>query len=249
MTIHPYSQTYILREKVWNNLLSFERRKELSKREPYITIPSMIQWSIDDVEIWNEVVFEEVENGVLKSCIWLKNFVQITKYTWQVITIFDNHNHALYFWFDALKRWILQPWFELIHIDEHSDLWENVYELDIDKGLENEEYLWDFTNKKCNVGNYIQPALKNGLVHTMIRIENEFQLDEYMNYAPRRNTLLNIDLDIFSPELGYIPEEKKMKCIKNLMKHVTFVTIATSPYFIEQWIALKKLQDILNEEI
>jgi hypothetical protein len=40
-----------------------------------------------------------------------------------------------------------------------------------------------------------------------------------------------------------------MKCIKNLMKHVTFVTIATSPYFIDQWIALKKLHDILRDEI
>jgi hypothetical protein len=68
----------------------------------------------------------------------------------------------------------------------------------------------------------------------MIRIENEFQIDEYANYIPPRNAVLNIDLDIFSPELEYIPRSKKMKCIKNLMKYVTFVTIATSPYFIDQ---------------
>jgi hypothetical protein len=68
----------------------------------------------------------------------------------------------------------------------------------------------------------------------MIRIENEFQIDEYTRYIPSGNAILNIDLDIFSPELEYIPESKKMKCIKNLMKHVTFVTIATSPYFIDQ---------------
>lgn len=68
----------------------------------------------------------------------------------------------------------------------------------------------------------------------MIRIENEFQIDEYMNYIPSENSVLNIDIDIFAPELDHIPEEKKMQIIKNLLKRVKYVTIATSPYFIDQ---------------
>lgn len=148
--------------------------------------------------------------------------------------IFDNHNHALYFWIDAARRRIIQPGFELIHIDEHSDLWENENNLDLGKALKDEDYTWKFTNFCCNVGNYIQPALRSGLVGKMIRIENEAEIEEYMDYSPSRNTVLNLDLDIFAPELDFIREEKKIQLIRNLLQKVDYVTIATSPYFIDQ---------------
>jgi hypothetical protein len=68
----------------------------------------------------------------------------------------------------------------------------------------------------------------------MIRIENEYQIDTYMDYIPSENSILNLDLDIFASELDHIPSEKKVKIIKNLLKRVKYVTIATSPFFIEQ---------------
>lgn len=66
----------------------------------------------------------------------------------------------------------------------------------------------------------------------MIRMENEFQIDENMDYSPSENSVLNLDLDIFN--LDYIDEKKIKKCIKNLLKKVKYATICTSPYFIEQ---------------
>ncbi len=68
----------------------------------------------------------------------------------------------------------------------------------------------------------------------MIRIENEAEIDAYMNYSPSENTVLNLDLDIFAPELDFIPEEKKIRLIRNLLQKADYVTIATSPYFIDQ---------------
>ena len=68
----------------------------------------------------------------------------------------------------------------------------------------------------------------------MIRIENEYQIDTYMDYTPAENSVLNLDIDIFAPELDHIDEEKKVLLIKNLLKKVKYVTIATSPYFIDQ---------------
>lgn len=79
----------------------------------------------------------------------------------------------------------------------------------------------------------------------MIRIENEYQIDAYTQYSVPKNALLNIDLDIFAPELDYISEEKKVTCIQNLLKQAKLVTIATSPYFIEQWTAIEKLKKLL----
>ncbi len=55
-----------------------------------------------------------------------------------------------------------------------------------------------------------------------------------MDYIPSENSILNLDLDIFASELDHIPSEKKVKIIKNLLKRVKYVTIATSPFFIEQ---------------
>jgi hypothetical protein len=68
----------------------------------------------------------------------------------------------------------------------------------------------------------------------MIRIENEYQIDAYMNHVPSMNSVLNLDLDIFATELDHIPEEKKIRLISNLLGKVKYVTIATSPFFIDQ---------------
>lgn len=82
----------------------------------------------------------------------------------------------------------------------------------------------------------------------MIRIENEAQIDSNMDTIPSKNTLLNLDLDIFAPELDFIPETKKIRIIQNLLRHVEYVTIATSPFFIDQWTALEKLGKIFQHE-
>jgi hypothetical protein len=79
----------------------------------------------------------------------------------------------------------------------------------------------------------------------MIRIENEYQIDQYMDYIPSENSILNLDLDIFAPELGHISEEKKIRIIQNMIKKVKYVTIATSPFFIDQRLAIDKLYKIL----
>ncbi len=285
-----YSNISTLTEKLGNNAFAWDRRYEKYRKSPTLTIPSLINGSIADVQIGDEIVFEEMADEKLISCVWLRNFVKLKRWksvpmgawgedtVWTMmknsemisrastewvclptnsfgtfwtksteenwICIFDNHNHALYFWIDAVRRWVIEKGFELIHIDEHSDLWDNEHDLDLERAISDEAYSWDFTNLSCNVGNYIQPALRAGLVGNMIRIENEYQIDAYMDYVPRKNTVLNIDLDIFAPELDHIDEWKKVKLIQNLLKKCTFVTIATSPYFIDQWVAIEKLNEL-----
>ena len=268
-----YPQKYTLTERLGNNAFAWQEREVVYGHSPTLTIPPLIDGTLDDVTIWDDVVFEEVEDWVLRSCTGLRNFVRLRHCDegsnpvnqkgipnivsgslrtsrWHIpveIVIFDNHNHALYFWCDAVRRWIIESGFELIHIDEHSDLWNNTHTLDLTKSIQDEQYAWDFTNLSCNVGNYIVPALESGLVGSMIRIENEYQIDQYMDYSPSENSVLNLDLDIFAPELDHIPEEKKIQIIKNLLGKVKYVTIATSPYFIEQWVAIEKLHQILRK--
>ena len=80
----------------------------------------------------------------------------------------------------------------------------------------------------------------------MIRIENEHQIDTYMDYMPPDNSVLNLDINIFAPELDHIREEKKIRIIQNLLKKVKYVTIATSPFFIDQWTAMEKIHNIMK---
>lgn len=241
----PYANSYILGGKFGNNTFSYAHREN-----KYLTIPSIIEWTLEDIAIGDVIVFEEREDGKLKSCKWLKNFIrlQISHYRdLPEIIIFDNHNHALYFWLEALRKWVLEKGFELIHIDEHSDLWKNEHSLDPKKAIQEESYAWEFTNFSCNVGNYIEPAINAGIIGKMIRIENEFELDKHMAYTPPKNSVLNLDMDFFAPEMNFIDESKKLECIRNLIHQVRYITIATSPFFIDQKLAIQKLKDIFSK--
>lgn len=239
----PYTKPTILTEKSWNNAFAWEKRTEKYNHSPILHIPPCITGDLSRVQIGDEIAFEEIEDDILKSFKGLKNFVYLSDKT----IVFDNHNHALYFWIEAIRKWMILPGFELIHIDEHSDLWENNNGLDLTKAIEDPDYACDFVNLCCNVGNYILPAIDSGLINNILRIENEYQIDAYLDYSPWENSVLNLDLDIFAPELDHIPENKKLQIIRNLIPKVKYVTIATSPYFIDQWKALQILQEIFQK--
>ena len=245
-----YSTPNILSWKNGNNALSWDQRKEISWKEPTLFIPQRRYWTVDDISIGENIVFEECIDGKIVSCRGLDTFIEFDyhhEYGTTRCIVFDNHNHALYFWLEAVRAGLVQPGFELIHIDEHSDLWENPHSLDLSLAIESPAYAYEFTNSLCNVGNYIVPAQRSGLVGSLIRIENEYQFEQYETYTPQENSILNLYLDIFSEELDFIPEYIKVSVTKRLLKRNKYATIATSPYFIDQWLALQKLRKILHE--
>ena len=46
--------------------------------------------------------------------------------------------------------------------------------------------------------------------------------------------VLDIDLDIFDPIMDYIPEELKLTCLRSWIGKARFITMATSPFFMDQ---------------
>jgi hypothetical protein len=112
-----YSKESTLTYPSGNNAFSYKIREKKS-----LHIPSLINGNFDDITIGEKVVFSDIdESGILQECIGLKHFI---KTSWKNIPviIFDNHNHAFYFWYEARKNGIIQNNATLIHIDEHSDL-------------------------------------------------------------------------------------------------------------------------------
>lgn len=131
----------------------------------------------------------------------------------------------------------------------HSDLWSNVHELDLSRSAE-VGYVEDFVNFKTEVGNYIEPALRSGLVREMVKIEGEIELENALaflaspGYDPNVPTVLNLDLDFFAPDLDYVPFELKKRAILAFAKDARLITVATSPCFIDQDLALRRFFEV-----
>src|SRR3712207_4392901 len=61
-----------------------------------------------------------------------------------------------------------------------------------------------------------------------------------------KSYLLDLDLDFFSDDMDYINFDDRMECVIDYVEHADFITIATSPYFIDQKKALEVLKMIFT---
>ena len=214
-------------ENIWNNQFCFNQVEN-----PKIWVADMIEWVAKDLEIWENTVFREMKNWNISEYKWLKNFIHI-KNSNQSIYIFDNHNHALNYRIEEYKLWNISLWFNLIHIDQHTDMNSSEFELD----LENPNF------DVYNVWNFIKPAIKSWLIRNVEQINTEYKL---LNYETEKNDLiLDIDLDFRAPEMSIEKYPETIKKAKNLISKSRVVTIATSPYFLNQRFAIKICDELV----
>ena len=219
-----------------NNVFSYEERENKK-----IFVPKLIEGNLEDVQIGENIVFNEIDEGNEIKAIGLKNLVEY-KLRDKIIYIFDNHNHAFYFWMKSLKNNDFNKGCKLVHVDQHKDMREpNHYDINIDSI----EDVFNYTNNVLNVGNFIQPALKKEIFSQVIIIDSSYGFDVKVD----GEYVLDIDLDIFSKDMDYIPYDFRLNKIKSLIKDAKVITIATSPYFIEQDYAIKVLKELFNCDI
>jgi hypothetical protein len=76
----------------------------------------------------------------------------------------------------------------------------------------------------------------------MLRSEND--LINFNSNNVKENIILNLDLDFFEPNLDYIDYNLKKKVILNIAKKAKVITVATSPFFIDQEVAIKVFKDL-----
>ncbi len=235
-----YSKEHILTERCWNNAFWWEIRNWRT-----IRIAPIKYWNLNDIVIWDDIVFEEVdEKWFIISKTWLKEFIKF-EYHWVPCVIFDNHNHSFYFWFEWIKTMQIKAPCLLIHIDEHSDMAKPVNTSKINLASNLEE-VYNYTNTELNVWNFILPAIDIWLVEECKIINSEYSLDEINSYKWDWY-ILDLDLDFFSDNMEYINEEKKISTIRNLAKNASLITIATSPYFISQEKAISICKKIFSK--
>jgi UPF0489 domain len=194
------------------------------------------------IQIGSEIAFSASEYEKRIDGYGLEYFVEGYIFGNTLIegAIFDNHNHALYYWCKYLLNQGISlansPKIPVVHIDMHSDLWTNNSSFNV-TCLQGETqsiltYVADFVNMSCNVGNYIDPAIRAGIIGDVIRIEGEYDLQEKGGRVLESPFFLNIDLDFFAEDLDDVDFTLKKRVIHHYLQQKPFVTVATSPFFI-----------------
>ena len=224
---------FFINEAVGNNSFSYIERKN---RQIYV--PSLIEGSLKDVKTGETIAFSEVDEDIEINAKGLKNFVKF-KHRECDVYVFDNHNHAFYFWTKALKEGKINKGLKLVHIDQHKDM--RVPDSYI-TGIDDLKQVFNYVNNVLNVGNFIKPALDIGLFKAVFIMDSTSSLSEKIE----EEIVLDIDLDIFSRDMDYINYDVKLKVIKSLIKKAKLITIATSPFFINQDEAIRVLKDIFE---
>jgi len=136
----------------------------------------------------------------------------------------------------------------LYHIDEHSDMRKPKTYLSKEDS-KNLQKVFEYTNFTLNVGNYILPALETGLTKNVVQIRSAQNLLDYdFQNMEENDIILNLDLDFFEPALDYIDYDLKKKVILDIASKAKIITVATSPFFINQTLALSVFQDLFNYE-
>ena len=123
----------------------------------------------------------------------LKKFLLIEKSDFHPISVFDNHNHSITFRYDILYSKKIND-VNLIHIDQHSDNRENKNHLELNRKENELEKVFNFCNQKCNVGNFIPPALESRIISNQVQIRSTTALQD-LQINKNQNFILDIDLD------------------------------------------------------
>lgn len=236
--MQTYYNGFWVDQPLGNNAFSYDQRKN---RKIYVAPLS----SGDPAALaaGEEIAFSEVDEGQEINRRGLKQFIYLQK-AGKDIFIFDNHNHAFCFWMAGLKAGKLKKGGVLVHVDQHSDMREPArYFLWNGREAINLKKVFDYTNFHLNVGNFIRPALESGIFSTVEIIDSSAAFEREFS----RGIVLDIDADIFSTEMGYIDYDYKIARIRRYIAAAGFITIASSPYFIEQERAIGVIRELLEE--
>lgn len=238
-----YSEPFWITGKRGNNELSFEERKRALDADPRLYVPSLVEGSLELLKQGDGVVFEDFDEfDQLQSCKGLEHLLR-TQWGEIPMVVVDNHNHVFYFWWEAFFAGRLERGASLVHIDQHKDMRvpEKLFE---GKNLED---VFEYTNFELNVGNYIVPAKEAGLLGEVQLVTSELAMED-LSFVDRGNKILNIDLDFFAPELDYIDFVKAKQFIRAHLPTTSLITVATSPFFIDQGRAIDVLKKLMEEQ-
>lgn len=244
----PESLTGPLSNNAFDYAIRSENHPEPNLRIANLQIFTQANEALKHLKISAQPAFETIDEEKLKSFAGLESFLLFPSPLQKTtpVFIFDNHNHAFYFWHIAQEQLALFTPLTLIHIDQHKDTRIPAHMLAPEQARDPNE-LYRFTNEILNVGNFIPPAIKTGLIDTIINIDSSTTVEKYLRTRAPLRYILDIDLDFFAPDLDYISNAQKLDLIKKLLPQAAIVTIATSPFFLNQTLAITLIKKLFAD--
>lgn len=236
-----YQNATYIDNKTGNNVFAYEQRVA-SFGGAKIAIPALIDWTIDDVQLGDDIVFAEMDGEDIKLCKWLRSIVRLS-YSNRPIYVMDNHNHALYCWYREYLAGTIEKWIVCVHIDQHSDMKDPVWWID-EKKEHDLSYIAQYMNEVCTIADFIQPVLRSGLLSDCIQVRTEYGLLHFDRIE--KPYVLDIDIDFWAPEMSIEEFDRTIEKTRQLIAGSSLVTIATSPYFIDQERAVEIVKLLLS---
>ncbi len=231
---------FFIEEAVGNNSFSFSDRKQRQ-----IHVPAIKECSLNDIRVGQEIVFSEIEDGQEINVCGLE-FHAACRWQDKHLRVVDNHNHVFFHWFEAVASGKIPAGLPLVHIDQHSDLRYPDQQPPVGHWSEwSLEQAFEYTNYKLNVGNFIRPAQHLGLISEVIQVTGS---NDLLKPLPD-DFILDLDLDFFAPVLDYIPFRQKKHFIQEAAAQARLITVASSPFFMDQTFALQVLSGLFNEQL
>jgi hypothetical protein len=250
-----YRFNAFIEEPVSNNAFDYDQRKKVTPN-PKIFRADLIDGDLKDLAIGDRIAFESAnDQGEIIPCHGLKHFILMKHPSGKSpanIYIFDNHNHSFYFWHQEKLLGNINPHSTLIHVDQHKDTRVPSKFLH-PQDYTNLEEISRYTNSTLNVGNFIPAGIKSEVIKDVIFLDSqksfeEFKSADFQKLSAEKRLILDIDIDVFAPELDFIDNNLKLKTIQELLPLANAVTIATSPFFIDQKLALDWIKKIFQSK-
>ncbi len=109
----------------------------------------------------------------------------------------------------------------------------------------NKEEFFKYVNHNLNVGNFIKPAIKIDIIWKVIPILSEYKLLNH-DIWNSKEFILDIDIDFWEDKMSIDKYSETIKKVQELIKKAKIITIASSPFFIDQNKAIKIIKELLN---
>lgn len=255
MKQHQGYHGFWLEGEVGNNAFAYQARLAEGLGSPRLWVPPRRKGGALDARIGNQIVFAEThETGQCEKYVGLESFVDFVyvSSTGREVpgVLFDNHNHAFYFWHEAKEKGILTATSHVVHIDAHTDLRTPPLLLSQEDSTLLEK-VFQYTNDVLNVGNFLVPAMETGCIApdvTMITTEYELLRKTPETLAWDGTLIVDIDLDFWEKSLVDTTLDVSLPLVRAWMEQANFLTLCTSPFFIDQERALLVANQLLLEE-